>query len=74
MINGKFSKERVLLECISSDRQPTPGELDDLARRVWDEMRLGVRDWSEVAIGSEAHRRTMSIARAAVGLEPTGKP
>ena len=70
MIDGKFSRERVLWECISSGRQPTPGELDELAKRVWHEVGPGIREWSQVAVGSEPYRRTMSIARAAVGLEP----
>lgn len=58
----------VLAACISSDRAPDPSEFDHLASRIWHETHPGECDWSAVPLGSDDHRRTMAIVRAAVGL------
>lgn len=69
MKTRNFSKPYVLTACIGAGRHPTDCEMDRLANRVWREIRSGTREWGDVAVGSAAYRRTMSIARAAVSPE-----
>ena len=74
MSGAKVSMSRVLVECISAGRPPTAAEMERLARRVCRETRPNAPDWSEVAVGSDAYRRTMSIVRAAVGSRAAEAP
>lgn len=72
MIADNVFKPTVLADCIGAARPPTAGEMERLATRVCREIRPDAPDWREVAVGSEAYRRTMCVARAAVGVAPPG--
>lgn len=74
MTAKKVSEARVVIDCIRAARPPSAGEMERLATRVCREIRPGAPDWSEVAVGSETYRRTMCIARAAVGFGHRERP
>ena len=73
MMAGRVAKPSILVDCIGAARPPTVGEMENLATRVCCEIRPDAPDWSEVAVGSEAYRRTMCVARAAVGVAPPAR-
>jgi hypothetical protein len=55
---------------MAEGRSPGERELERVAAKIWnDTFRPRAKvDWSDVPIGSAEERRTMSVARAALGI------
>lgn len=60
----------VLRACMAEGRSPGKLELERVAAKIWNESfraRADV-DWSDVPTGSAEERRTLTAARAALGM------
>lgn len=56
--------------CMTENRQPEPQEIDRVAAKIWRDAfsHSAKLQWTQVERGSAEHRRTVAVARAALGL------
>lgn len=59
---------------MSEGRPPCAAEVEHFAAHIWrDAYRRGAAiGWEEVEVGSPSHRRSVALARAALGAQPGG--
>ena len=67
--SGWSGREPVLIGALRDASLPPACDLDRLARRIWEEVEgSGAGAWDRLPRASKAYRRTMRIARAALGF------
>ena len=68
-LSGWAGREPVLIGSLRDASLPPASDLDRLARRIWEEVEgSGAGAWDRLKPASKAYRRTMRIARAALGI------
>ena len=68
---GWSRREGILIASLRDARVPSPGEIERLARRIWEEVegdRAGA--WHRLPTASPGYRRAMRMALAALGVGP----
>ena len=55
--------------CMTENRQPEPQEIDRVAAKIWRDAfsHSAKLQWTQVETGSAEHKRTVAVARAALG-------